>query len=114
MTPLLIGIELAACLFAALLWSLYRAVTQTGMHRTVQAFLAISTLIVVAAVTWDYHAMLVSGGITCTVLAVIALWFEPRWSKLLPLVQLVLGLGAIYAGYALLAGPANSGPPPLL
>lgn len=113
MIPLLIGIVLAACLFAALLWSVYRAVTQTGLHRLVQGFLAISTLIVVAAVTWDFHAMLVSGGITCAVMAAIAIWYEPRWSKLLPLVQLLLGLGATYAGYALLAGPSLSAPPVL-
>ncbi len=113
MIPILIGVALAACLFAALLWSVYQAVTQSGMHRVVQGFLAISTVIVVAAVTWDLHAMLVSGGITCSVLGLIALWYERRWSKLLPFVQLLLGLGATYAGYALLAGPSLPAPPAL-
>lgn len=113
MTPLLIGIVLAACLFAALLWSVYRAVTQTGMPRVVQAFLALSTLIVVAAVTWDFHAMMVSGGITCSVTAALAIWYETRWSKLLPLIQLLMGLAATYAGYALLAGPSLPAPPVL-
>jgi cytochrome bd-type quinol oxidase subunit 1 len=113
MIPALIGIVLAACLFAALLWSIYRAVTLTGTPRVVHAFLAISTIIVVCAVTWDFHAMMLSGGITCAVTAFIALWQERRWSKLLPLVQLLLGLGATYAGYALLAGPSLPAPPAL-
>jgi len=111
MIPLLIGIVLAACLFAALLWSVYRAVTQTGFVRTANVLLAVSTLIVVSAVTWEMHAMLLSGGVTCALTALIAIWQDRRWSKLLPFVQFLLGVGAVYVGYVTLAGPTLSGPP---
>lgn len=99
---ILTGIVLAACVFAALLWSLYRVTITTRWLRLVYAVLAISTILVAAAITWNLATLTLTAGLTCAVTALVALWVEPRWSKLLPLVQLVLGVMSIWAGATIL------------
>lgn len=99
---ILTGIVLAACVFAALLWSLYRITQTTRWLRLVYAVLAVSTILVAAAITWNLATLTLTAGLTCAVTALVALWVEPRWSKLLPFVQLVLGVMSIWAGATIL------------
>lgn len=92
MFAFLTGIVIAAAVFAALLWSIYRAVIVKGAMRAVYVFLAISTLLVVSGVTWNWPTLIFTSSLTLAVTAIIAIGLETRWSKLLPLVQLALAV----------------------
>jgi hypothetical protein len=89
--PLLAGIVIAAAVFAALLWSIYRAVQTNGKARAVYVILAISTLLVVTAFTYDLLGLLLTSGFTCIGAALYAMVLDRGWNKLLPFVQLLLG-----------------------
>ncbi len=99
--PLLIGIVLAALVFAALLWSIYRAVITTRRARLGYAVLAISTLLVALAVTFNLAGLLLTAGFTCVGAALFGIMSDKGWSKLLPLVQLLLGLFAVWTAASL-------------
>ncbi|MCY4179662.1 MAG: hypothetical protein OXC60_10525 [Litoreibacter sp.] len=102
MVPLLIGIVLAACVFAALLWSIYRTVQTKGNLRLNYALLSISTLTIAAGITYDLLGLMVSAGVTCMGTAIIAIVKDPGWSKLLPVTQLLLGGASAYFANAIL------------
>ncbi|WP_299303117.1 hypothetical protein [uncultured Litoreibacter sp.] len=97
MVPLLIGIIIAAAVFAAFLWSLYRAVMTKGRLRVNYAVMAISTLLVVAGITWNLAALTFAASVSLIVSAAIGVWADQKWSKLLPLVQMVLGVLSFFA-----------------
>ncbi len=102
MFPLLIGIVLAALVFAAMLWSVYRAVTTQGRLRLTYVILVLSTILIMAAITWNLAAVSLCAGLTGTVSGAIAVVADKRWNKLLPLIQVVLGLLSIGAGVSIL------------
>ncbi|SFR47365.1 hypothetical protein [Litoreibacter janthinus] len=89
---LLFAIVIAALIFAAFIWQVYRAVTTSGLIRANAAGLSIATLMIMASVSLGSFPLLIIGAALCVVLAPIAIWADPRWSKLLPLVHLGLGL----------------------
>ena len=96
MAPLLIGIVLAACVFAALLWSIYRTVQTKGNLRINYALLSISTIVIALGITYDWLGVLVSAGVTCIGTSLIAIYQDKGWSKLLPFAQLLLGGASAY------------------
>ena len=98
----LTGIVLAAAVFAALLWSLYRIAVTTRWQRINYVVLALSTLMVVTAITWNFATLTLTAGLTCLVTALVAVRLEPRWTKLLPLVQVIVGGLSIWAGATIL------------
>lgn len=97
----LTGIVLAAIAFAALLWAIYRAVVTTGRKRFAYVVLAISTVLVVLAATYDLVGLLLSAGFTCLAAALLATIYEARWNKLLPLTQVGFGLLSIWTAVSL-------------
>ncbi len=97
MAALLIGIVIAAAVFAALLWSLYRCFMTTGKLRVSYGVLTISTLLVVAGITWNLAGVTFAASGSLIFTAIVGVWADTRWSKLLPLVQLVLGVLAFFA-----------------
>ncbi|MEP3347607.1 MAG: hypothetical protein ABJN34_04490 [Litoreibacter sp.] len=95
-TLILLSIAVSALIFCALLWQIYRAVTTTGMIRWNAVGLCIGTLAFMAAVPLknDFLFLIGTGlNLLCSPLATIK---DPRWSKLLPLVQLAMALIIIY------------------
>ncbi|MEM6407313.1 MAG: hypothetical protein AAF700_02730 [Pseudomonadota bacterium] len=96
MVPLLIGIVLAACVFAALLWSVYRMVQTKGNLRLNYALLSVSTIVIALGITYDWLGVLVSAGVTAVGAALVAMYKDPGWSKLLPFTQLCLGGASVY------------------
>lgn len=92
----LAGIVLAALVFAALLWAIYRSVVTTGRKRIAYVVLTISTVLVALAATYDLVGLLFSSGFTCLASALLATLYEPRWNKILPLIQVILGVLAIW------------------
>lgn len=89
------GLALAALLFAALLWSLYRAVLIKGRMKVAYIILTLSTLLVMAAITLGLNGVMVMACITLCGSALIAIWAEQGWSKLFPLVQFAFGILAV-------------------
>jgi hypothetical protein len=87
---LLFAIVIAAGVFVALVWQIYRAVTTAGLMRWTAIGLSVATLMIMAGTLIPLMALLGAAG--CIVFAPIAIWHDTRWSKLLPLVQLVLGI----------------------
>lgn len=92
MVELLGGIALAAFVFAALLWSIYRAVVTNGRKRVVAVLLSLTTLFGMMALTWLWVIPAQIAGGALIVLGLAAIWTDPGWSKLLPLVQAVFGV----------------------
>ena len=99
MIDILIGIVLAALLFAALLWSIYRTFTAEGNLRLSQMCAAIFTLGGAAAATYNMYSTAMICGVGCLFAGIIAMRFETRWSRLLPLLQAVFGCILLYAAF---------------
>lgn len=107
---LLAGIVIAATVFSALLWSIYRSVVTQERQRLNYTLLSLSTLLVVTAITYNLTMLLLMAGITTVGTGLFAIIAEHRWSKLLPLVQIVLGGLAIFAAIdVLLRAVVSSG-----
>ncbi len=94
MTPLLLGIFLAALLFGALLWSAYSAYMSTGPAKWANLLTAILTIALMTTITysWEWPGRLTGGTLTLT--ALTALFFDKKWSRLLPLTLATLGVFA--------------------
>lgn len=92
---LLIGILLAALVFGALMWSVVQAVRGTGNKRMNYGILAAATLGGMLALTYDLGVIsrLIGGLLIC--FGGMAFVAEPGSAKMLPLVQIVLGLGLL-------------------
>ena len=94
---LLTGILIAACLFAATLWSLAQIYRQKGWLRIAHAVTAGSMLLVMAglAQNWIVMPVVMSGLLVAGSLA--ATFLERGWNRLLPLILLAFAL-ALFAG----------------
>lgn len=86
------GIALSAFLFAALLWSIYRAAVTSGKLRINATFLTIYTLLGMVALTYSWVVMAQVTGVLIIITALVAIWTDPGWSKLLPVVQALFGV----------------------
>jgi len=95
MFELLAGIALAAFLFSAFLWSIYRSVMTKGRARQVNIFLGIFTLLGLIAISNTWQILALSAGVPLAILSLVAIWYDKGWSKLLPLVQLLFGIALI-------------------
>ena len=95
MTILLAGIFLAACLFAALVNALGRAVGQTG--RTRQAHLATIAAILagMAVVTIPAPALALPAGGLLVLAGAAAAWRERGSHRILPIVPILFGVALI-------------------
>ncbi len=103
MIEVLGGVALAAFLFSALLWSIYRAVVTSGFRRQVAIFLSLNTVFGMIALTmlWQIPAQVAGGGLIA--LGLIAVWTDPGWSKLLPFIQVLFG-AVLIVGLPWIAG----------
>ncbi|PTX55618.1 hypothetical protein C8N43_0257 [Litoreibacter ponti] len=92
---LLAGIVIAAAVFAALLWSIYRAATTRGRTRLIAVLLGLSTILGMASISLNQPGIAVMAGGACLIFGLYGVWAEDRWSKLLPFAQAVFGLALI-------------------
>lgn len=95
MVELLIGVVLAAFLFAALMWSIYRAVTSSGRARLNATLLSLTTILGMGTVTYSWVDLAMASGSGLVVFGLIAVLKDPGWGKLLPLVQAGFGVALI-------------------
>jgi len=91
MITLMAGAILAAALFAALLWSIYRAVVTQGMLRINASVLSLGTVLGMAGITWSIPTLVMIAAPACFLFGLAQMMTDPGWSKLLPLVQMALG-----------------------
>jgi hypothetical protein len=101
MITILAGIVIAALIFSAFIWQIYRAVTTTGIVRWNAVGLVLATLAVMGTRDLDSIPLIITSAVGCILFAPIAIWADPRWSKLLPMVLLALGFSILYFVYVL-------------
>lgn len=89
---LLIGIVIAAAIFASLLWSIYRGTTTVGMTRSVALLLSFDTVLAMGAISFNSPNLGSFFGGCLVTLGVISIWLDQGWSRLLPLVQVIFGI----------------------
>jgi len=91
MIPILLGILIAATLFGALLWCGYRAYEAVGYAR--YANLATVLLVIFAMAMLSFNAELASRatGAQLCIAALVAMWADKGWSRLLPFSLSVFG-----------------------
>lgn len=100
---LLLGILLAAALFASFIWSGYQAFFASGWLRHAHAVLALSVLAGAATLSL---LLPVTGQITGAMLVVaglVAIWHDRAWAKLLVAVQIIFG-GLLISGLPFAGG----------
>ena len=100
---LLIGILLAAAVFAAFIWSGYRAFYTTGWLRRAHAALALLTLAGFAALSLLWPLAAAASGAGLVAAGLVALVLERGWAQLLVLVQIAFG-GLLISGLPLAGG----------
>ena len=95
MTPLLLGISIAALLFGSLLWAGYCAYDSSGWKQRANLSCVVLTILVMATITYGYAlpgqilgALLVVSGLAAT-------FYDTRWSRLLPFTLVTLGVFAL-------------------
>lgn len=92
---ILVGIMIAAMVFSALMWSVYRSFTAKGRMRMTAILLALSTLAGMATISLNAPNLAVFAGGACLGFGAVGIWTESRWSKLLPFSQTLFGLALI-------------------
>jgi hypothetical protein len=97
------GIFLGALLFAALLWSLYRTVVTQGFLRINALVLSAATIMGMAGLTYQYPFLVMVAAPACLLFGLAQMMTDPGWSKLLPLVQFLLGF--VLFNVLLFSGP---------
>lgn len=95
MINLFAGILVAACVFAALLWSIYQTIIARGKLQYVQGISAALTLLGMASISYLSLTMAIICGTCLCISAAIAVYLETRWNKVLPFFQCVFGLSLI-------------------
>ncbi len=93
---LLFGIILAALIFAALLWSIYRAALTSGTLRWNATALALSTIGLMLSATYSWPMLAWPCAILCMATGGYELLKAPLGSKIFPLIQIALGIFAVF------------------
>jgi hypothetical protein len=95
------GVVLAALVFAALVWSGWRAASGAGWARRGHGAVAVLILSGAVALTWEWPAAAQAAGAGLVVAGLLALWHERGWAR--ALVAVAIGFGALLASGLLLA-----------
>lgn len=103
MIAILIGVIGGVLIFSSLLWSIYRAVVSRGYLRINAIVVSLATLAGMAGVSYGSTPLLMIATPGCILFGLAQMMTDPRWSKLLPLVQ--FSLGFIFLNILLFAGP---------
>mgnify|MGYP000017376824 FL=1 len=95
MIPVLTGIAIAAFIFAALLWSLYRAVTGFGNARLAHGAVVVLVITIMAALATGWPVALRVLGAALVLCGIGAAASDKGWSRLLPLFAAAFGLAVL-------------------
>lgn len=91
----LIGILVGVSVFAALMCSLYRALTSEGTERWVATVLSAATLALALGATYQWLWLIWPAAVLCVVTGLMAIRIETASAKLFPLIQTVAGAVAV-------------------
>ncbi len=89
---LLIGLTLIFPIFAAFIWSAAQAFRQTGWLQYTHGASAALTLLGMATISYKIEPAAQFAGLLLGTAAGIAIWQESGWSKLFPIVILLLAV----------------------
>ena len=89
---LLIGLTLIIPIFAAFIWSAAQSFRQTGWLQYAHAASGALTLLGMATISYKIETAAQFTGLLLGTAAAIAIWQEYGWSKLFPLVLLLLAI----------------------
>ena len=92
---LLGGIVVAAGVFAAVLWSIFQAVTQRGKLQVVHILAIAGSIAGMASLSMVNPTMAWFVGVELGVAAVAAIYLETAWNRLLPAFQLIFAITLI-------------------
>lgn len=95
MTPLLLGIFIAAVIFAAVLYGGYQAVATTGFSRFAHLGSILATIGVMAGISYQSPGATSAAGALLAVAALAATYHTSGWSRLLPLTLCAFGAVAV-------------------
>lgn len=105
MIMILGGIFIGALLFSALVWSIYRAVVTTGYLRINAVVISIATVMGVAGISNQMPTLTMIAAPACLLFGLLQMMTDPKWSKLLPLIQFILGF--VLFNVLLYSGPSG-------
>lgn len=88
---LLAGVAVAAFLFAAFLWSFAQIFRVTGWLRMAHGAVAGLLVLTIAAIDFGLQLPVQFLAACLFIAALVALWFETGWARLLPGILLVFG-----------------------
>ncbi len=91
MITMLGGVVLGVLIFSALLWSIYRAVVTKGYLRINAIVLSLATLLGMAGISYQNPTFIMIAAPACLLFGLAQMMTDPKWNKLLPLVQFALG-----------------------
>lgn len=92
---LLAGIVIAAGVFAALLWSLYQSVRQTGRLRWVHILLVSLTILGMVSISTKAILLAQILGILMLTASTVATALEPGWNRVLTIIQSIFAVSLI-------------------
>lgn len=95
MTLLLLGIFIAAVVFAAMLFAAYQATITQGLVRYAHIATIAATIGVMASISYQNPLLMIGSGAILAIGAMVTLFASPGWSRILPLTLLTLGAFAI-------------------
>ena len=98
MTTLLLGIFLAALLFAALLWAGYRAYITRGRAQMLNLATIVLPILLMALIPSQSSLGGRAIGAMLAISALAATYYDESWSRLLPLTLAALGAFAAIGG----------------
>ncbi|MEM9011786.1 MAG: hypothetical protein AAGE18_11195 [Pseudomonadota bacterium] len=89
---LLAGIVIAVGVFGATLWSFAQILLARGALRWTHGLSLLATIAGMAAITLVSPPAALAAGAALVLSAAVAGWLERRWTRLLPILQIVFGL----------------------
>lgn len=95
MILIMLGMTVAASVFAAVLWSLFQIVTQRERLQWAHIGTVVFSLAGMATVSWISPTLAMVAGGLLAVAAGIAIKLEPHWNKVFPFFQLVFAIALI-------------------
>ena len=91
MTPILLGILIAATLFGALMWCGYRAYETKGLAQYANLATVLLTIFAMAALSFESETASRAMGAQLCITSLVAMWSDKGWSRLLPLALSAFG-----------------------
>lgn len=95
MISLLLGVAIAATIFAAFLATLYQVVTQKGIGRWFAATAIMLTILTMATISWEMVGLSQLVGGILIIVSIFTAWYVSGLDRLWPVVLVCFGIAAL-------------------